>query len=232
MSKPRTPPPSGYEEQRHHALLRLAHWCMALAVLTMIFSGWRIYDSSPIFPFRFPEAITLGGNVQAQLAWHNDPGVATAIAWHFAAMWLLLASYVLFLLFGAISGHFRRDFLPLTPRGFLRDFVAALRFRLGHQLGQYNAVQKLFYWGVIGLLALMLISGIAIWKPVQTAPLVSLFGGFQGARLVHFLGMAGLAAFVVVHLTLVALVPRTLQSMVLGRARARIHPASPTKDMS
>ncbi|MDE2515982.1 MAG: cytochrome b/b6 domain-containing protein [Rhodospirillales bacterium] len=228
--KPRPAPPPGFEEQRHPALLRLAHWAMALAVLTLIFSGWRIYDSSPIFPFRIPEAITLGGGIQAQLAWHNDPGVATAIAWHFAAMWLLAGAYLTFLLYGVFSGHFRRDFLPLTPRSFLADFVAALRFRLGHKLGEYNAVQKLFYWGVIGLVALMLTSGIAIWKPVQTAPLVSLFGGFQGARLVHFLGMSGLFAFLLVHVALVLLVPRTLQSMILGRARMRIHSASGAKE--
>jgi thiosulfate reductase cytochrome b subunit len=118
-----------------------------------------------------------------------------------------------------VSGHFRRDFFPVWPRSILRDFVDALRFRLAHRLGEYNAVQKLAYIGVLALIMLMLVSGLAIWKPVQTYPLVALFGGFQGARLVHFLGMAGIVLFIVVHVALTFLVPRTLLAMVWGRAR-------------
>src|SRR6185437_4777991 len=112
----------------------------------------------------------------------------------------------------------RRDFLPVTPRSFWQDFTAALRFRLEHRLGQYNAVQKLFYWGVLLAVALMIASGLAIWKPVQTYPLELLFGGFQGARLVHFLVMAGIVLFLIVHVALVILVPKTFVAMVLGRA--------------
>ena len=139
--------PSEPHVQHHALVVRIAHWLMAFAILVMIGSGWRIYNASPIFPFRFPDAVTLGGDVETALAWHNDPGVASAIAWHFAAMWLLLAAWLLFVLWGLLSGHFWRDFLPLTPRAFLRDFIAAARFRLDHSLGSYNAVQKAFYWG-------------------------------------------------------------------------------------
>jgi thiosulfate reductase cytochrome b subunit len=158
--------------------------------------------------------------------------VATAIAWHFAAMWLLAVSYLLFVAWGALSGHFRRDFLPVGPSSFFRDFVAAARFRLAHKLGEYNAVQKVFYWGVLGLVLLMLVSGIAIWKPVQTFPLEVLFGGFQGARLVHFLGMAGICGFLVVHVALVVLVPKTFVAMVLGRVTGPPHTpgSAPTPD--
>jgi thiosulfate reductase cytochrome b subunit len=202
---------------QHALAVRLTHWLIALSVLVMIGSGWRIYDASPIFTFRFPEAITLGGDVETALAWHGDPGVASAIEWHFAAMWVLAGAYLPFLLWGLLSGHFRRDFLPLTPRSFWRDFTAALRFRLAHRPGAYNAVQKSFYWGVVALIALMLVSGLAIWKPVQTYPLELLFGGFQGARLMHFLGMAGIVGFLVVHLALVVLVPRSFVAMITGR---------------
>ncbi len=203
--------------QKHALVVRIAHWLQALAILIMIGSGWRIYNASPIFPFRFPVWATLGGDVQTSLAWHGDPGVATAIAWHFAGMWLLLSSFLLFVLWGLFSGHFRRDFLPLSPRSLWRDFISALHFRLDHRLGEYNAVQKLFYWCVIAGILVMLISGLAIWKPVQTYPLELLFGGFQGARLVHFLVMSGIVLFLVVHLTLVALVPSTLVAMIVGR---------------
>jgi thiosulfate reductase cytochrome b subunit len=219
--------PAAPEVLEHAWPVRLTHWLMAASILIMIGSGWRIYNASPIFPFRFPDAVTLGGDVQVALTWHNDPGVATAIAWHFAGMWLLAVSYLLFVAWGALSGHFRRDFLPVGPASFLRDFVAAARFKLQHRLGEYNAVQKVFYWGVLALVLLMLVSGVAIWKPVQTYPLEVLFGGFQGARIVHFLGMAGICGFLLVHIALVALVPKTFVAMVLGRVTGAPHAPAP-----
>ena len=133
---------SGPEILEHAWPVRLTHWLMAAAILLMIGSGWRIYNASPIFPFRFPDALTLGGDIQVALTWHNDPGVATAIAWHFAAMWLLAVSYLLFVAWGALSGHFRRDFLPVGPSGFLRDFIAAARFRLAAPPGRVQRRAK------------------------------------------------------------------------------------------
>ena len=209
--------PKDRDVQRHAAILRIAHWLMALAILIMIGSGWRIYNASPIFPFTFPEALTLGGASAHSLVWHNDPGVASAIAWHLAGIWLLGASFLLYLAYGVFSGHFRRDFLPVKPRDFIRDFISAAKFKLQHRLGHYNAVQKLFYWGVLFAITMMVISGLTIWKPVQLAPLGWIFGGFQGARIIHFTFMAAIVAFLVVHLVLVALVPKTLIGMVLGQ---------------
>lgn len=206
------------DEQKHPLSRRIFHWVMALSILIMIGSGWRIYNASPIFPFTFPDWITLGGDWRASLARHGDPGVASAIAWHFAAMWTLFVSYLLMLLWGIVSGHFWRDFLPLRPRAVIGDFVAALTFRLEHRLGEYNAVQKLAYWGALGMVAMMIVSGLAIWKPVQTWPLEVPLGGFQGARIVHFLVMAGIVCFLIVHVALTLLVPRTLLAMVAGRA--------------
>ena len=220
----RSPTP-GQQVQIHPIAARLTHWLMALAILIMIGSGWRIYNASPIFGFSFPDMFTLGGNVEDALALHNDPGVASAIAWHFAGMWLLLLSYLGFMLWNTITGHFRRDFLPVGPLSFWRDFSAAARFKLDHRLGEYNAVQRVFYWGVLAAVAMMLLSGIAIWKPVQTYPLETLFGGFQGARIVHFLFMAAIALFIVVHVALVILVPKTFVAMTLGRATATPHAA-------
>ena len=215
--------PAVRSEQLHPLSRRILHWVMALSILIMIGSGWRIYNASPIFGFRFPEWITLGGDVEASLARHGDPGVASAIAWHFAAMWTLAIAYILFLLWGIVSGHFCRDFLPITPRSVLRDMIAALRFRLEHRLGEYNAVQKAAYWGALGAVAVMILSGIAIWKPVQTYPLELLFGGFQGARVVHFLVMASIVFFLLIHVGLTLLVPRTLLAMVVGRATELRH---------
>jgi thiosulfate reductase cytochrome b subunit len=214
------------DEQRHSLIVRLAHWCMVLAVIIMVGSGWRIYDNVPIFPFEFPYWITLGGDKYLATTTSNDWGTGNAIAWHFAGMWLLLFGFGLFVLNGVLTGHFRRDFLPLTPRAFLRDFIAAATFRLGHRLGEYNAVQKLFYWGVMFAIAMMFLSGLAIWKPVQLGWLTWMFGGFPAARVVHFLFMSAIVAFMGVHVALVVLVPKTFLAMTLGRATGAAHVAA------
>ena len=215
--------PQPLEIQTHPIVARITHWLMALAIVILIGSGWRIYNASPIFGFTFPEAFTLGGDVEQALALHNDPGVASAIAWHFAAMWLLALSYLGFMLWNIGSGHFWRDFLPIGPRLFWRDFTAAVRLKLDHRLGEYNGVQRVAYWGALGAVAMMLLTGMAIWKPVQTYPLEVLFGGFQGARIVHFVFMAAIVLFIVIHVALVVLVPKTFVAMTLGKATAKPH---------
>jgi thiosulfate reductase cytochrome b subunit len=211
------------EVQTHPAVRRIVHWLQALAILVMIGSGWRIYDNDPIFPFRFPLWATLGGDPFVSYAQHNESGFANAVAWHFAAMWLLLLSFVVYLLHSALTQHFARDMLPLSPRAFLRDFFAALRFRLDHHLGEYNAVQKVFYWGVLFAVLMMILSGLAIWKPVQLAWLTWALGGFDFARVVHFFFMLAIVGFLVVHVALVVLVPKTFVAMTLGRATAVPH---------
>jgi thiosulfate reductase cytochrome b subunit len=212
------------EVQTHPAAARVTHWLMALAIVILMGSGWRIYNASPIFGFTFPDSVTLGGDVEDALALHNDPGVASAIAWHFAAMWLLALSYFGFMLWNTVTGHFWRNFLPVGPVSFMRDFIAAATFRLEHRLGEYNVVQRVAYWGALFSVAMMLVSGIAIWKPVQTYPLEALFGGFQGARIVHFVFMTAIVLFIIIHVALVILVPKTFVAMTLGRATAKPPP--------
>jgi thiosulfate reductase cytochrome b subunit len=192
----------------HPLAVRIAHWFNAFAIGCMLMSGWAIYNASPLFGFKFPAWATLGG-------W-----LGGAIAWHFAAMWLLAANGLFYLLYGVASGHFRRHFLPLRARDVMFDAYRALRLRLPHRPGVYNAVQKLLYWAVIALGVLVVLSGLALWKPVQLEVLSDLFGGFDFARKMHFAAMAGIAAFVVVHLLLVTIVPKTLLPMVTGRGRA------------
>ncbi len=191
----------------HPVAIRIMHWIGAYAIICMILSGWQIYDASPILPFVFPRWMTLGG-------W-----LGGAIAWHLSAMWLLVFDGLCYLAYGLASGHFRRDMLPVGPRDVARDLVAALRFRLVHTLGHYNAVQRLLYLGAMALGVLMVVSGLAIWKPVQLSWLTALLGGYPTARVVHFVLMGLMVAFLVVHVVLVALFPRTLVSMTIGLRR-------------
>ena len=206
MPSPPSPPRAASHAGATRPLfVRITHWVNAVAMSCMILSGWRIYDASPLFAFRFPPGITLGG-------W-----LGGAIAWHFAAMWLLVVNGLAYAAYGLFFGYFRRTLLPLAPRQVLRDFTAALAFRLQHQAGGgYNAVQKLLYIAVLLLGVAAVLSGLAIWKPVQFSPLTALLGGYGGARVVHFLAMAGIVGFIAVHLALVVLVPKTLISMITG----------------
>jgi thiosulfate reductase cytochrome b subunit len=188
------------------------HWIGATAVICMILSGWAIYNASPSLPFSFPAWLTLGG-------W-----LAAGIAWHLSAMWVLFADGVAYLGYAILSGHFRRDVRPVGPKAVLRDLGGALRLRLGHRLGHYNAVQRLLYTGVIVVICLSVVTGLAIWKPVQLGWLTALFGDYPMARHIHLAMMALIIGFLVIHLVLVALFPRTLISMLVPlRAEPETH---------
>jgi thiosulfate reductase cytochrome b subunit len=204
----------------HPLTVRITHWLNALAIVIMIMSGWRIYNSDPIFPFSFPVGLTLGGSYDGSVDIHNEDGLAGALQWHFAGMWLLTINGIAYIAYGILSGHFRRALFPVGPAAFVRDTIAALQFKLPHHYGVYNAVQRTLYLGVVALGVIMVLSGLAIWKPGQLQELTWLFGGFDVARVIHFLGMTGIVLFLIVHVALVIIVPKTLPTMITGRAPA------------
>jgi thiosulfate reductase cytochrome b subunit len=190
----------------HPVWVRVTHWINALAMLLMIGSGWQIYDASPLFGFVFPTQLALGN-------W-----LAGALLWHFAAMWLLMVNGVVYVTLGILTGRFRRKLIPIYPRDVLRDLFAALRGHLAHDdLSVYNAVQKLLYLGVLLTAVVIVLSGLSIWKPVQFHALTSFFGGYDTARYVHFAAMTAIVAFLVVHVALAVLVPKSLRAMIVGR---------------
>jgi thiosulfate reductase cytochrome b subunit len=190
----------------HPAWVRVTHWINAVAVIVMIGSGWQIYNASPLFGFTFPGQITIGG-------W-----LAGALLWHFAAMWLLVFNGIAYIGLGLATGRFRRKLLPIRPREVLTDTKAALTFRLRHQdLAVYNSVQKLLYLGVMLAGIIVVLSGLALWKPVQLQELTALFGGYEAARFVHFFAMAAIVGFLVIHVLLAVIVPRSLLAIIRGR---------------
>lgn len=188
----------------HPWVVRITHWINAFAMLIMVLSGWQIYNASPLFDFKFPKVLTLGG-------W-----LAGALQWHFAAMWLLALNGLVYLLYGLFSRHFKSSFLPVTPISVWSEFKNTLRGRISHEIGIYNAVQRAAYIGVIGVAIVLILSGLSIWKPVQFQELAALMGGYEGARLVHFIAMVLVVLFVLVHVAMVALVPRTFLPMLTG----------------
>ena len=190
----------------HPRWVRVCHWINALAILVMIGSGWQVYNASPLFDFTFPGAITLGG-------W-----LAGALLWHFAAMWILVINGIVYVTLGIVTGRFRRKLLPIRPSDVIADIKAALTFRLAHDdLSHYNAVQKMLYSGVILAGVVIVLSGLSIWKPVQFQELTALFGGYDTARYVHFFAMSAIVGFLVVHVALALIVPKSLRAMITGR---------------
>ena len=190
----------------HPLYVRITHWINALAVLILIGSGWQIYNASPLFAFTFPGSLTLGG-------W-----LAGGLLWHFAAMWLLVANGLVYVVLGLATGRLRRQLLPIRPADVVRDVAAALASRLSRDdLARYNAAQKALYAGVLLAGVVIVASGLAMWKPVQLQELAALLGGYEGARLVHFFAMAAIVLFLVVHVVMALLVPRSLRAMIRGR---------------
>ncbi|MCJ8141855.1 cytochrome b/b6 domain-containing protein [Ancylobacter sp. A5.8] len=203
-------------KRMHPVVVRIMHWTNAVAMIIMIMSGWKIYNDEVIFGFlHFPDAVTLG------------PWAQHGLQWHFFGMWVLGLNGLAYLIYGIVTGRFRRLLLPISPREVIREALAALSFRLQHaDLTHYNAVQKTLYVGVILVIILQVISGLAIWKPVQFSFLTALFYDFQGARLAHFFGMTAICLFMVVHIALALLVPKTLLAMITGGPRVDDDPAS------
>ena len=189
----------------HPLYVRITHWINALAMLVMIGSGWQIYNASPLFSFTFPRN-SLGG-------W-----LAGGLLWHFAAMWLLIANGLVYAALGLATGRFRRKLLPIRPGEVGRDLAAALTGRLSYaDPARYNAVQKVIYLGILLVGIVIVASGLAIWKPVQFAPLANLLGGYEAARFVHFFAMAAILLFLMLHIVMAVLAPKSLRAMITGR---------------
>lgn len=209
MSTAATIGSEGPARRLHPLAIRIMHWTNAFAMIVMITSGWGIYNDDVIIKgLHFSAFLRLGD-------W-----AAWSLNWHFAGMWLLTINGLLYLGYGFATGRLRERLLPIRVAELIHTIRETLHFRLEHEdLTTYNAVQKLLYIVVILAGILQVVSGLAIWKPVQFSGLTSLLGGFQSARVIHFVGMAVIVGFVVVHVLLALLVPKTLWAMLAGGPR-------------
>jgi len=206
MQAPRAVPLAPHAQKLHPLPIRVMHWINAVTMIVMIGSGWKIYNDEVLFGWlHFPEAVTIG-----RWAQHG-------LQWHFFGMWILAINGLAYFAYCIATGRFRRMLLPIRWSELIATIKGALSLHLAHDdPTKYNTVQKLLYVGVLAAGIMIVISGLAIWKPVQFSELLALFGSFQNARLVHFLCMTAIVAFVVVHVTLALLVPHTLVAMVTG----------------
>lgn len=183
-------------EYQHPFIIRLTHWVNFIALAIMVTSGLRIYNASPLFAFRVPDLLTLGG-------W-----LAGARQWHFFGMWLFAVNGVMWIIYNIISRHGRQTtlFRGSDLTGVLPMVQYYLRIRKEHPPHKkYNALQKLAY-STIPLAALgAILSGMAIYWSVQFSGIASLFGGYEVARGFHFIFMALLVMFFGGHLVMVTI---------------------------
>lgn len=187
----------------HPSIVRFAHWATAIAVPILVLSGLQIFRAFPSFGAKIPQRDLLDVPLWATLGgW-----LGGALQWHFTFMWLFLGAGLVYGTFQLASGNWRQIVVS-------RRDLAGIRPMIRHYLqrgpkppydGAYNPLQKLAYTTTLASGALAALSGLALWRPVQLAWLVFLFGGFQGVRIAHFLAMCGLLAFIPGHLLMVAL---------------------------
>ncbi len=187
------------------------HWINALAMIIMIGSGWKIYNDEVLFGWlHFPDWITIGGEAQG------------ALQWHFFAMWILAVNGLCYLAYGIASGRFRRKLFPIRPREVvsnIRDALAVPALARRHHPLQRGAE-----------------AAVCRDHPRDHSPGPVRFGDLEAdavlracravrrlpeGRLVHFLGMAAIVVFVVIHVALALLVPKTLGAMITGGPRGR-----------
>ena len=206
--------------------MRLTHWVNTLALAGMIASGLQIYGAYPHFGLRgtrlgvpnpfynhaFPHWARLGG-------W-----LAGGLNWHFFLMWVLVFNGLLYLAYLVASGELGA--LAFRPRDIPRTVqmrLYYLRLRREHPpQGKHNALQKAAYSFIVLLGVLSVLSGLAVWKPVELGWLTSLFGGYEWARYWHFVAVWVFTAFTLVHVALVFLVdPASLRAMITGWYRGR-----------
>jgi Ni/Fe-hydrogenase b-type cytochrome subunit len=197
--KQSAPVTAAYE---HPFVVRLAHWVSAAAVIVMIGSGLQIFRAFPSFGPKIPQenffvppkGIALGG-------W-----LGGALQWHFTFMWFFIGSGLLYVIYQAVSGHWRQVlFMPRDIKGVWP--MARYYFFFGKKPpveAAYNPLQKLAYTATVFLGVLSLLTGLVLWKPVQFEWLTFLFGGFRLTRIWHFVSMCGFVAFILGHLIMVA----------------------------
>jgi thiosulfate reductase cytochrome b subunit len=202
-------------------LIRAAHWANAALLVVMAGSGLQILAAYPFLGargalFRWyplqgaepPHFLTIGG-------W-----LAGARHWHFAFAWLFTANALVYAAYLLASGEWRRRLFwpPRDARNAWATVLHDLRLRKDEPppVGLYNGMQRLAYTAALALAALLVLSGLALYEPVQLPRLTALLGGYEAARAVHLLSLAALAAFLVVHVIQVVRHPRAFADMVTG----------------
>ena len=223
-----TAPLAPPQPKRHHWIVRLTHWVNVVAFAIMVGSGMQIFNAYPAFARKGEQFCCYPFEGTPIPAWMRFGGwLAGARQWHFATMWVIVASGALYLGFIYLHGEWR-DLVP--RRGFLRDAREMVRFylfvRKDHPVqGKHNALQRGAYFVMPFIGIVIVLSGLAIWKPVSLGWLTAAFGGFVWARYWHFVSMIVLVVLAIGHVFMVLAVdPYSIRSMITGGYNPRLSP--------
>jgi len=236
--QPEPPPPQPVERRhkpelihRHAAITRITHWINVICITVLLMSGFQIFDAHPALYWGQkgadfdPHIFAWPGGIPH---WATIPGwqdLATGRIWHFFFAWIFVANGLVYLAYGLLSGHFRRDFLPTRHQlAHIGQSVwehLRLKFPKGEEAKSYNVLQKFSYIGIVVLLPLMLATGLTMSPGMDSAfPwLLDLFGGRQSDRTLHFIFAWLIVGFVTIHLiAILAAGPiNEIGSMITGR---------------
>jgi thiosulfate reductase cytochrome b subunit len=201
---------------KHLAAIRWFHWIHFPLLAIMVWSGLLIYWAYDIY--RIGPVHLFPSVIYSTL--RMDHRLADGMALHFFFMWPFVINGLLYVAYTTISGEWRF----LVPRSFsaFREAYYIILHDLGLKKekpaqGKYNAAQQFSYSAVILMGVLSVFSGFAIYKPVQLHWLTAFFGGYQNARLIHFVLTMGYVLFFVVHVLQVARAGwNQFRSMVIG----------------
>jgi thiosulfate reductase cytochrome b subunit len=218
------PPRQAFAGRRAQPLIiRLSHWINFPLIVIMAGSGLQILAAYPSFGPRGALYKWYPFQGEAAPSWLRFGGwLAGARHWHFAIAWFLVINGLIYLAYAIATGEWRRrTFLPARDTAnAVKMFGYYLRIRKTPPPEDfYNGLQRLAYTSAIVFAIVIVLSGLAIYKPVQLSFLAALFGGYDGARIVHFACLVLLTLFALNHIVLVALHPRTLVAMVTGGKR-------------
>ncbi len=217
--------------KRQKLSTRVTHWIWAICLFFLLLSGLQIFNAhSALYlgdqvGFTYDNAIF---EIEGFPSWMTIPStqdLATGRVVHFFFAWILAATLLVWLVASLWNRHIRKDLLPTSKdaRNFVPDIRDHLRLKLVHTV-RYSPLQKLAYGGVLFVLfPLIILTGLSM-SPGMNAVLPwlpELFGGRQSARTVHFIVMALLMAFFVVHMAMIVLAGpfNELRSIITGRYR-------------
>jgi thiosulfate reductase cytochrome b subunit len=215
----------GETVKRHHWVVRATHWCAAVLIFGMVGSGLQIYRAYPRFGDRGGPLLPQPFQDVAFPGWARLGGwLAGGLNWHFFLMWPLMLVGAIYVVSLMVSGEWRKlVFRPRDTGSAVRMQLYYLMLRKDHPpQGKHNALQKLAYTFILSLGALSVLTGWAVYKPVQLSWLTAIFGGYQAARYWHFWAVWLFVAFTVVHVIMVLVAdPASLRAMITGTYRGR-----------
>jgi thiosulfate reductase cytochrome b subunit len=218
---------------RHAALVRITHWINALSFFGLLVSGFAILLAHPRFYWGEAGAVGTPSLLDLPLPFMKGGPSGWGRNLHFLTAWICVFNGSLYALTGILQGHFRKNLLPakadLSWRSIARVVSSHLRFeRPGAETSlAYNLLQRLTYLAVVFvLLPLLIWTGFAMSPAIVSAfpVVVTVLGGQQSARTIHFFAADLLVLFVLVHLTMVYLAGfrNRVRAMITGRSIARV----------